>query len=360
MSKLHPRFIHYPQHESYYNMYPVYRPFIFWVNEPLFKSPYVNTDDNGLRHNYLPDGRLIELNNLKADFEQCDVILGGSTVFGVDASSDKETISYHVSEDNVPCINLGNRGATSYQELLLFMFYQPYFPKIRNIYLVSGVNNCSLASLEGSIVYDEFGGIFGQDYYMTMPYMSNLSVCYDDLSYNRLRLYNAIERRYRDYSLFRKMIRLFVKKAFKVEPIKNSMADNRKSFEKKMEQLLINFDNEFKIWSALAQQHGSQLFYFLQPCMFWNNKQISEIEKECYNADLKIYPVINLYANSEFHKKYATTIARLSQKHNILFYDCNEAIDNVQKDVTVFTDVCHLTDAGNKLVADYINNKKKQ
>ena len=185
MTNQHPRFKYYPQHEAYYEMYPVYRPFVYWVNEPLFKSPYVNTDANGLRYNYLPDGTLVDLKTLKSSYDQCDIMIGGSTVFGVDASNDMQTITFHLSGNKVPCINLGNRGATSFQELLLFIFNQSVFPKIRNIYIVSGVNNCSLASLDGSIIYDEYGGVFGQDYYMSQAYMSNLSVCYDDFSYNR-------------------------------------------------------------------------------------------------------------------------------------------------------------------------------
>jgi hypothetical protein len=360
MKKTHPRFLYYPQHEEYYKMYPVYRPFVYWVNEPMFSSSFVNTDINGLRNNYLSDGTLIDLKSLKNRFDCCDVIVGGSTVFGVDASSDKQTISYHLSEDNVPCINLGNRGATSFQELNLFIVNQVFLPKIRNIYILSGVNNCSLASLDGSIIYDEYGGVFGQDYYMSQTYMSNLSVCYDDLSYNRFRLYNAIERRYRDYRLFRTFLRFLLSKAFKSEPIKNALADKRKGFDKKVEQLDANLDNELKVWRALADKHDANIHYFLQPCMFWNNKLLSKLEIECFNEDLKQFPTMEHYANKEFHLRYSEAIRGITKHNNIPFYDSNEVFDSIEKDITVFTDVCHLTDIGNKLVADFISKKTKK
>jgi hypothetical protein len=341
-------------------MYPVFRPFVYWVNEPMFSSAFVNTDVNGLRNNYLSDGTLIDIKLLKKRFDCCDIIVGGSTVFGVDASSDKQTISFHLSEDNVPCINLGNRGATSFQELNLFIVNQVFFPKIRNIYILSGVNNCSLASLDGSIIYDEYGGIFGQDYYMTQTYMSNLSVCYDNLSYNRFRFYNAIERRYRDNKLFRTLLGFFVSKAFKSEPIKNVLADKRKGFDKKVEQLVTNLDNELKVWRALADKHDANIHYFLQPCMFWNNKLLSKLEKECYNEDLKLFPTMELYANKEFHLKYTEALKGIMQENKIPYYNSNEVFDNLEEDKTVFTDVCHLTDYGNKIVANFILKKIRQ
>lgn len=360
MANTHPRFLEYPQHESYYKMFPAYRPFLYWINEPLYKSPHVNTDFLGLRLNYLPNGKPIDIKKLKLDFEKCDVLIGGSTVFGVDASSDSTTISYFLSNDEVPCINLGNRGATSYQELLLFLFFQPYFPSIRNIYLLSGVNDCSLASMEASVIYDEFGGLFGQDYYMTYPYLSHLAACYDDLSYSRQRMYNAIERRYRDNGLFRALIRIFVNQAFKKNPLQNAAADMRKSFDKKIDQNLLNLTNQLNTWKGLSIVHRANMYYFLQPCMFWNSKQLSTIEGDCFKADSKIFPTMLAYANKDFHKKYHSTIQSITKDLGIAYHDVNAALDNFSADTEIFTDVCHLTDVGNKLVAQYILNNTQR
>lgn len=354
MKNNHPRFINYKQHEAYYKMYPMYRPYIYWINEPLYKSPYVNTDSLGLRINYAPNGSVIEIKKLKSEFKQCDIIVGGSTVFGVDASSDKKTISYFLSGNDVPCINLGNRGATSYQELLLFIFLQPYLPSIRNIYLLSGVNDCSLASMEASVIYDEFSGLFGQDYYMTYPYMSHLAACYDDFSYSRLRLYNSIERRYRDNKVVRFFIKTLLKNLFKKEQLNNALIDKRKSFEAKIGLNLANLENQLHTWAGFAKVHKANLYYFLQPCMFWNNKQLSPIEQQCFDADSKIYPSMLDYANSNFHQKYSSAIKAIAQNAGIFYNDTNLALNEIGSDVEVFTDVCHLTDAGNELIAKLI------
>ena len=50
----------------------------------------------------------------------------------------------------------------------------------------------------------------------------------------------------------------------------------------------------------------------------------------------------------------------MTKHNNIPFYDSNEVFDSIEKDITVFTDVCHLTDIGNKLVADFILKKTKK
>lgn len=357
MSNNHPRFKHYPQHGDYYRMYPAYRPFVYWINEPSYRSAYVNTDDLGVRWTILPGGSVADVHALKTHFEQCDIIIGGSTVFGVDASADDKTISSYLSSDDVPCINLGNRGATSYQELLLFMFMQPKFPKIRNIHILSGVNDCSLAAMEGSLIYDGYGGIFGQDHYMTYPYMSNLSVCYDDQSYNRLRMYNAIERRYRDNGFIRSIIRAFLGKAYGNEPLRNLATDKRMSFERKLEQNLKNLSNQFSSWKALADGHGASLRYFLQPCVNWNDKAVSKVEAECYGADLKVYPSMADYANPAFHTSYSKSVKALCENAGIPFHDTNDALHSLGADIDIFTDVCHLTDSGNRVVADFIRQK---
>jgi hypothetical protein len=357
MSKRHPRFELYPQHEDYYRMFPTYRPFVFWVNEPSYRSKSVNTDDLGLRHNMLPGGRLLDLRRLKESHRVCDIIVGGSTVFGVDASGDASTISACLSSNDVPCINLGNRGAVSIQELQLFLFYRPLFPSIRNIILLSGVNDCSLASLEGSVIFDEFGGLFGQDHYMTYPYMTNLSACYDDRSYDRLRLYNSIERRYRDNGFFRSLVRGVLAMSYKREPMRNQAYDKRAGFERKVERQKAILANQLFIWKSLADAHGSRLQYVLQPCIGWTGKELSHEERTCYEMDLEVYPEMGLYANPDFHSTFAAFIAETCSRLGVGFHDANEAFDGHKGDSTFFTDVCHLTDQANRVVAEYVKSK---
>jgi len=355
--KNHPRFRNYIQHHTYSCMFPMYKPFVNWVNEPMFRSEYVNTDATGLRFNYTPEGSLIDLHQLKSSFIECDVIIGGSTVFGVDAISDRTTISHGISTNDVPCINLGVRGVTSYQELFLFILLQSRFPKIRRIYLCTGVNDCSLASLEGSLIYDEFGGFFGQDHYMTYPYINNFSACYDDQSFNRLKLYNAIERKYRDGGIFKILMRKFFNYKYPVEPIKNSLTDMRKSFEAKINQNILNLSNILSTWKKLSDGHGAELHYFLQPCIQWNTKKLSSLEQECFDADKKISPNAFEYAKPAFHTSYSKSVKALCENAGIPFHDTNAAIDTLGADVDIFTDVCHLTDSGNRVVADFIRQK---
>ena len=61
----------------------------------------------------------------------CNVLVGGSSAFGMGATSDKKTISSQLSNTGIFCQNFGVRGATSQQELIIFQnsrfFYIPVF-----------------------------------------------------------------------------------------------------------------------------------------------------------------------------------------------------------------------------------------
>ena len=345
---------YYPQHADYYKMYPAYRPYVYWINEPMYESPYVNTDSHGLRLNYLPNGTLVNIKSLKDEYTVCDIIIGGSTVFGVDASSDKTTISCKLSGDNIPCINFGNRGAVAIQELLLFLQFKELLPKVRNLYLLSGVNECSLASMDGSLLYDQFGGLYGQDFNMTFPYMSNYANCYDDYSYDRLKLYNAIEKKYRYNKLIKFIIKTLLIKHHKSSGLKSNNADFRKSFPKKIINTIQNLDNTLNTWSMLAKAGNFNIFYFLQPCINWNSKKLTELEFNLYQNDVKVFPPMEKYANQDFYTEFKNDVEKICLNNAIPFFDCNEILTNNFDHVNVFTDVCHLTDEGNELIANYI------
>ena len=63
------------------------------------------------------------------------------------------------------------------------------------------------------------------------------------------------------------------------------------------------------------------------------------------------------YANPAFHASYSKSVKVHCENAGIPFHDTNAAIDTLGADVDIFTDVCHLTDHGNRLVADFISQK---
>ena len=107
-----------------------------YINEPNYRSKAVNTDQMGFRLQYLNGEEPMEWSALRAEFQECDVLVGNSTVFGVDAPSDKATISHHLNSSfkdprGTPVINLGVRGATSQQEVVMFQAMRRFMPPVR-------------------------------------------------------------------------------------------------------------------------------------------------------------------------------------------------------------------------------------
>ncbi|MEK8174279.1 hypothetical protein NKH77_50610 [Streptomyces sp. M19] len=77
------------------------------------------------------------------------VLLGGSPAFGFGASCDEETLASHLAAgpDAVPWLNLACNGFNSTQELITFLLHRHQLPVIRDIVVMSGLNNLVLAGL---------------------------------------------------------------------------------------------------------------------------------------------------------------------------------------------------------------------
>ena len=132
-----------------------------FVNFPNYKSEHVNTDDLGFRKSFSREGKSIDTMNVKNE-KICNVLIGGSTAFGMGASSDKKTISSFLSQSSIFCHNFGVRAATSQQEFLIFQNFKRLLPKIKNVFILTGVNDLALAA-EESLFYPEFGGLYAED-----------------------------------------------------------------------------------------------------------------------------------------------------------------------------------------------------
>src|ERR1700760_631269 len=94
----HPRFRIHPQHADYYRMAMVFRPFVMAVHEPGFRSDAVNTDEFGLRVQHHLDGTRVEWPRLRDRVDRCSVLVGNSSAFSNDASSDRATLAYRLNE----------------------------------------------------------------------------------------------------------------------------------------------------------------------------------------------------------------------------------------------------------------------
>ena len=128
--EINPRKILTPQMETYDNLGIKWHPYIMFFQKPNYKSRVVNTDKFGFRFNQVKKNRYSPFSDFKKSEEELSFIVGSSTVFGVGASNDSNTISSIISkETSDKFLNFGCRAHVSSQELILFNQISPRLRK---------------------------------------------------------------------------------------------------------------------------------------------------------------------------------------------------------------------------------------
>jgi hypothetical protein len=349
----HPRFRYYPHHRDYVELAAEFRPFVMTTHQPHYRSKSVNTDKFGLREQYDASGRFVDLEQMKAVYDRCDVLVGGSTGFGVDATSDRATVSQFLSVGSRLCFNLGVRGATSQQELILFLWAKRYLPEVRNVILLSGVNNCSLASLEATIFYPDFGGIFSEEYHFD-SFLRQYAYSGSHESFQvKHRLCRRVDRLFAKSSWARSLARaLFGRNPCPI------VAQDRYDFEAKVQLVNRFLENDLQNWACLQRGLGCKVHFVLQPAISWTAKPLTAIERECFEADLQRIASMKRYTSAEFHRRYREQIEGICLACGIDFHDANPWLAEPQfKGLDLFTDVCHLTDEGNRILAGLLRHR---
>ena len=144
--------------EDYKNMLHEFRPYIMFTNAHNYKSKSVNTDRLGFRKVFFKK-KFIGIDDLKKSTKTINILLGGSTAFGSGSLSDKHTISSELTSLGKLCFSLGIRGASSHQELIAFLKFKSFFPKIKNIIILSGLNDLFIAAEKNTFFYNDFGTV---------------------------------------------------------------------------------------------------------------------------------------------------------------------------------------------------------
>lgn len=353
-NKVHPRLHHHPYHKDYMGLASEFRPFTMFADNAEYRSEAVNTDKFGLREQYDAQGNFIDMEALSDVYEKCNIFIGGSAAFGVDATSDKKTIPSFLNEADVPCINLGVRGATSQQELILFMLFKQYLPQIEHVFIFSGFNNVSWASLPGSKYYKGFGGVFyGEDLLYRSFWAQQYEAVEDMKAYvSRHRLYRIFDRLFLKSRLIRSMAKLVF--GGKVTHPSQPFAQLG-SFSQKLSHATQILANDLHSWSIFAKGLNFSPIYILQPIFNWTEKKCIESELACCLADEEENPSIALCTDNKLYLKYREDVKSICRDNDIAFLDANEWLQEHQyQQDDIFTCACHYTDRGNEIVASHI------
>jgi hypothetical protein len=351
-----PRVRMYPHHVDYSAMEMQFRPFAMYMHPTNYVSAAVNTDDLGLRTQYLGKGKRINWRELRKDFDACDVLVGNSTVFGVDCSSDKTTITHFLNRDaaagSPPVLNIGIRGATSRQELVVFQSLRPYMPEVRNIVIFSGILGATSIALPNTYIDSDFGIISEEAY--------NLGLLCKQYELGRM---DALDRALHNFHAWvdlklrtHKHLERFVQKRFGKPgmPLLASEPDRQTKFSTVMDL----FAGDMANWAALARGIGARVHFVLQPAINWTRKPLSRDERKLFEIDLASGYYLDRYATQEFYGPYRDSVEAVCAKEAVSFSDANEWFNEpAVSNETLFVDVCHLTDRGNQFVADHIRSR---
>ena len=345
-------------YNSYKNIPHEFRPYVMFVNSPNYSSEHVNTDELGFRKSTNNRGENLSLKQLKQKEQFCNVLVGGSSAFGMGATSDKKTISSQLSNTGIFCQNFGVRGATSQQELIIFQNFKRFLPKIKNVYILSGVNDLALATEKSSFFYPEFGGIYSEEMRFYQFWSQYTSFSSEKWILGKNKFFFIIDYLCKKFSTFKKIFAFlsYILPAGSVFKKKNFFKNI--SFEQKKNHLKDIIKNDFDCWKALSLKGDFKITYILQPGIGWANKKLNEQEQFIYENQRAFLgkKFFDKFMNKEIYIEHKKFIQDQCDRNEIKFEDANLFVKDFDSDKNLFLDLCHLSDEGNTFLANYLQN----
>lgn len=320
-------------------------PFAMLSGPTNYTSKTINTDRHGFRLTNF-NGQYLSIDDI-SNFEKINLIIGGSTVFGVGASSDDSTISSLLSkETNDPWFSLGIRGGVSLQEYIHLIRFINKARKIDNIVFFSGINDVYINLLTDQ--KKDFDNRFESD-------DTQHSCKRRIISYILSKIYFIDQSKLINKPLTEMLF----------NPYKNHEKDTSREVltdDERINVLFENLDRNFLLYSAIKEKIDCRMYYILQPFAYWTGKSITEEERQVFDyldqlqkkskwASQKSKFTLDIYQRVKNYMK------NLATQYNVIFIDSNKYF-NVNK--TLFVDSVHLNDDGNVITKNIILESIKE
>ena len=259
-------------------------------------------------------------------YKSINIVIGGSTVFGVGSSNNQNTIPSLLSlKTNSIWLNLGIRAGNSFSEYIHLINLLHKANKIENIIFLSGLNDLYLSFLYNNEA--EFDSGF-----------------FPDITESQ------------NISLFKKITQ------FVSQKVSNSHKKLYASKVKSAKVILKNYKNKyirnFQLISSLQDTYNCKVKFILQPFAPWTNKKFSKNELEVFDLlndiqdNSEWIEIKRLMSNNSLYNSIKDFFKSISKKYNIEYTDSNSIFTNVTNDC--FVDSVHLNDNGNKLLTELI------
>ena len=342
--------------EVYENLVPQWVPFIMFFNQSNFCSNIVNTDSNGFRLAGIGGKQRLDKLNKSTTI---NVLTGGSSAFGVGATSDSSTIPAILSnKSGQSWMNYGGRAHMSTQEWVSFSYHRDTFKGIGNIVIFSGFNDLYLY-FASKYFNEKMGSFFyASKYFESMisdskfksfharPIINKLlNIKYGNYNFDHLSNKDSIK------LLFH---RITISQAGLEDTQEGAIQQHREQPYEVVDVLRRNICN----WKIFAEHYNAKLIYILQPFANWlliRNPTIKE--KTVFgildNEQKSNWKTLSTKVNG-LHEWFSGQLKLICEKENIEFHDSNIVIDHKKYIDDVFVDRVHLTNYGNQIISDYI------
>jgi len=256
------------------------------------------------------------------------LLVGGSSVFGIGATSDSTTIpSLLNSSTRYNWLNLGGRAFNSTQEVILV--HLANIKKINGpIIVMSGINNLIRSLMPGSFS-PMYGAFFQQGLYEHQ--MKNSGMGSRELS----------------RMLFAQICAKFgiTKKTVTAAQSNSSKTDSYAS-------MLKVFERDCEYLQMLAKRNNTTATFVMQPFIPWLSKSLTPQEINLFSLlDQEAESFSRVLLELEQCKdEYRHDIERICERVGMRFFDLNSASE-LKRPNWLFVDRAHFTDEGNDTVA---------
>jgi hypothetical protein len=252
-------------------------------------------------------------------------LVGGSSVFGIGATSDAATIpSLLNATTKFNWLNFGGRAFNSTQEAILVHLSNT--KKIDGpIVVMSGVNNLTRSLMSGS-----FSKMFGAFFHQGLFESQMRSAAVGNRALARQLVAGLRER-------------LGIGKKQHSQPLSNMSNSKAESYT----AMLTVFERDCEYFQMLARHNSTSASFVLQPFAPWIQKTLTHQEKELFELlDQEAEGFSRVLSElAERKQQYTQDLQAICAKTGLKFVDLNTASE-LQKPEWLFVDRVHLTDSG--------------
>ena len=258
------------------------------------------------------------------------LLIGGSSVFGIGATSDATTIpSLLNAQTKYNWRNLGGRAFNSTQEAILL--HLANIKKIDGpIVVMSGINNLTRSMMSGN-----FSPVFGA-FFQQMLFEAAMAR-------SRIGKREAVRRFVSNVS------RKISKRKSKLSVVEG------KSKTSSYLPMLDIFERDCRMIQTVSRANNTNAIFILQPFIPWIDKELTTEESRLFSLldqeSADFTPILKEL--SGIHLKYRDDISDICKTIGLKFFDANDSAEFKAAE-WLFVDRAHFTDRGNLVMSSLI------